>query len=1227
MLNKFILYCLENTIIPILLLLLCLLWGVASSPFDIAPEWLPTDPVAVDAIPDIGDNQQIVFTEWPGQSPQDIEDQITYPLTSALLGVPGVKSIRSSSIFGMSGIYVIFDDDIEFYWSRSRVLEKINTLPQGMLPKGVLPTLGPDATGLGQIFWYTLEGQDSSGNPTGGWNLQELRTIQDFTVKYALNGVDGVSEVGSIGGYVTSYQVQVDPSAMIAYGVSLPEVVRAVQASNKDVGAKTMEINQVEYLIRGLGRIESLEDLENSIVQVVDDVPIPLSEVANIQLAPMMRRGVLDKDGAEVVGGVVVARYGSNPMEVIHNVKERLEMLSNSLPKKTLSDGTISQLTVVPFYDRSHLIQETLGTLRTALYLEVLITIVVILLMLSNVQASFVVALMLPLSVLFVFSLMKVWGVEANIVALSGIAIAIGTMVDLGIVFVENVLRHFRLRGGSSVQEVVYEAISEVSAPILTTVSTTILGFIPIFLLTSAEGKLFRPLAFTKTSALVASLLVLFVLLPTIMKWVLTISKRFSIPALQKPRIQKGVVVLLVVLMVWWLNVVWMPLPDRTIPSNLILVSLLLSSVLGFFYLLHRNYTPLLRGCLAHKKTFLSIPIMLVTLAICIWFGLTTVLSPVLRGAKQIGISLDRTSTYQMLEQWFPGIGSEFMPALDEGAFLFMPTSMAHSGMEYNTKVLATLDALVSKIPEVESVVGKLGRANTALDLAPISMFENIIQYKPEFRSSTSQPFTMGRFAVTDTGEFRLSTGEVYHHEDILEQNMSEALVEDANGLPFRNWRSHIQSPDDIWQEIVQVTQIPGVTSAPKLQPIETRLVMLRTGMRAPMGLKVFGPNLESIAQFSSDVERLLKQNTLIAPNTVFAERVVGKPYVEVHLHRPSLLRYGLFVEDVQQSLSTAVGGQVVSTVIQGRERIPIEVRYPAELRQDIDALERIVISASNGREILLRDIADIVYERGPQQIKSEDTFLVGYVLFDKIDAYSAGDVVSSVSLQIEQHIDAGTLKLPEGVYYRFAGSYQQQQHAMKRLLVVVPLVLLIIVVVLYLQFESIGTVAMIFGGVLMSFSGAFILLWLYGQADFFDITIASVNIQRLFQIHPIHLSVAVWVGFVALFGIATDDGVLMGTQLDCVFAKKQPQSIVEIQNVVVEAGQVRITPAIMTSATTIIALLPILTSTGRGADIMIPMAIPMVGGMLVASLSYFIVPVLYAWRAERQLLHLKEER
>src|SRR5690554_4973918 len=494
--------------------------GAINAPFNWDTGFLPSNPVAVDAIPDIGENQQIVFTEWAGRSPQDIEDQITYPLTTSLLGVPGVKSIRSSSLFGFSSIYIIFDEDIEFYWSRSRILEKLNSLPSGLLPDGVQPTLGPDATALGQVFWYTIEGRDKDGNPTGGWDLHEIRAVQDFYVKYGLNAAEDVSEVASIGGFVMEYQVDVKPEALQAYNIPLTAVVQAVQNSNRDAGAKTIEINQAEYLVRGLGYIHNIEDLEKAVVAVNNNVPIQISDIAVVTTGPATRMGALDKDGAEVAGGVVVARYGSNPLQVINNVKQRINEISSGLPSKVLPNGVESKLTIVLFYDRTQLINETLGTLEEALSLQILITILVIIVMIYNLRASLLISSLLPIAVLMVFIAMRYFGVDANIVALSGIAIAIGTMVDLGIILSENVIKHVdEAPPGQKMITTVYKGASEVATAILTAVSTTIVSFIPVFTMQAAEGKLFGPLAFTKTFALVAALIVALFILPAFAHW------------------------------------------------------------------------------------------------------------------------------------------------------------------------------------------------------------------------------------------------------------------------------------------------------------------------------------------------------------------------------------------------------------------------------------------------------------------------------------------------------------------------------------------------------------------------------------------------------------------------------------------------------------------------------------------------------------------------------------
>ncbi|RMD51807.1 MAG: efflux RND transporter permease subunit, partial [Nitrospirae bacterium] len=593
-LDKIIWFCLNNKLILFLLILLFIGWGIIVAPFDWEINWLPRNPVAVDAIPDIGENQQIVFTEWPGRSPQDIEDQITYPLTVSLLGIPGVKTVRSYSMFGFSTIYIIFKDKVEFYWSRSRVLEKLNSLPLGTLPPDVKPALGPDATALGQVFWYTLEGRDENNNPTGGWDLHELRTVQDWYVKYALLSADGVSEVASVGGFVREYQIDVDPNAMRAYGVTLQDVFMAIKMSNVDVGARTIEVNKVEYVIRGLGFIKNLKDIEYSVVKVRNNVPIYIKDVAIVTLGPALRRGALDKEGAEAVGGVVIVRYGDNPLEVIKHVKKKIEEISPGLPKKKLPDGRVSQVKIVPFYDRTGLIYETLGTLNSALTEEIMITIIVILIMLGHLRSSILISGLLPLSVLICFIAMKLFGVDANIVALSGIAIAIGTMVDMGIVMCENIIKSLRAAPPNEDKLlVVFKATREVGGAVLTAVSTTIVSFLPVFTMKAAEGKLFKPLAFTKTFALIASLIVAITIIPPIGHMILGEKRKLSGEAHNRLKrlLSTFYIAIIVAIIVFFLTEHWLPLgPEKGMLKNLIFVCTIIGFLLIFFKLFELSY-------------------------------------------------------------------------------------------------------------------------------------------------------------------------------------------------------------------------------------------------------------------------------------------------------------------------------------------------------------------------------------------------------------------------------------------------------------------------------------------------------------------------------------------------------------------------------------------------------------------------------------------------------------
>ncbi len=1199
--SRFFGFLIDTPLVSGLIGLLLIAASLYVSPFDFDLGDVPRDPVPVDAIPDIGENQQIIFTRWPGRSPRDVEDQVTYPLTVALLGLPGVKTIRSYSFFGYSSVYVVFDDDTDFYWSRSRALEKLASLPPGTLPPNVKPELGPDATALGQVFWYTLEGE--------GFDLQELRALQDFQVRYALQSVEGVSEVASIGGFEKEYQIDVDPDAMRARGVTLTQVADAVRRSNIDVGARTLEINRVEYVVRGVGFLTGLEDLRQVVVAEREGVPVRLDHIARVTTGPAERRGVLDKAGAEAVGGVVVVRYGENPLQVIERVHAKIAEISPGLPKRTLEDGRVSQVKVVPFYDRTTLIHETLDTLRTALTDEVLITIVVVVVMLFELRTSLLISALLPVAVLMCFLAMKITGVDANVMSLAGIAIAIGTMVDMGIIVSENIVRRLGLEPDAPVRRVVREATVEVAGAVTTAVATTVVSFLPVFTMSGAEARLFGPLAFTKTYALLAAIFVALLLLPPLAAMVFRgqgpsrVVRRLitgfvaalGIPALMagwgvvaallfvwagwrlaRARLteaqRRAVIlvanVLVVAVVLWVLAGHWAPLgPAAGTLTNLLFVAGITLGVLLSFHVFIRYFGPLLRWCLDHKLLFATLPTALVLWGLMVWQGVggVTALLP-------DGLRLSRPVVW--LTHAFPGLGEEFMPPLDEGSFLLMPTTMPHASVGEATEVLQLQDRAIRNIPEVQAVVGKIGRVDSALDPAPVSMVETVITYVPEYGPPDPQ------------------TGE-----------------------RVRQWRDHIRSPDDIWAEIVAAAEVPGTTSAPKLQPIAARIVMLQSGMRAPMGVKVRGRSLEEIDALGQRIEALLKQVPGVEPAAVLADRVVGKPYLELHVDRARIARYGINVTDVQDVVEVAIGGKPLTTSVEGRERYTVRVRYPRELRDSVQALREIRVPAGPGREVPLGQLVDVEFTRGPMVIKSEDTALVGYVLFDKKAGEAEVDVVERARAHLDAKVADGTLELPVGASYTFAGNYENQERARKTLRVVLPISLLLIFLLLYLQFRQIGTSLLVFTGVAVAWSGGFAMLWLCGLDGF-----PPAGLGEVFPLGPTNLSVAVWVGFIALFGIATDDGVVMSTYLKQTFEQESPTDVAGIRDATVQAAMRRIRPCLMTTATTLLALLPVVSSTGRGADVMIPMALPSLGGMTFELLTLFVVPVGYCALQEAKL-------
>lgn len=861
------------------------------------------------------------------------------------------------------------------------------------------------------------------------------------------------------------------------------------------------------------------------------------------------------------------------------------------------------------------------------------------------------------------FIVMHFFHVEANIVALSGIAIAIGVMVDIGIIYVENIIRHMEMPGnehlrGKALLQLIQRATFEVSPAVSTALATTIVSFLPVFAMQAAEGKLFRPLAFTKTFALFSSFLLGIIVLPTLAHIIFSIrfDKRkikniwngslisaglfFTIfwgtwPALaliaiginnlldyrwheKKKEYPNYINIAITVLVaVYYLSIEWLPLgAHNSVLTNFLFVSIIVALILTALMVMVHFYEPIIRWCLANKWKFLMIPAFTLLLGALAWQGSNRLFGFVATGMEKIGWKGFReTSFWEGAVNRFPGEGKEFMPSLNEGSFLLMPTSMPHSSIGKNLQYIEILDKRLSAIPEVEIAVGKWGRANSALDPAPIQMFENTINYRSEYildEDGHRIPFKVDR-----EGNYLLKGGGKYNpQKEAFRIIPADSLIQDSRGEYFRQWRSQIKNPSDIWNEIVKVTDIPGLTSAPKLQPIETRLVMLSTGMRAPMGLKVYGPDLESIEEAGMIFEKALKDVPSVKPSSVFYDRAVGAPYIEINLNREAMARYGMSISGVQEILQVAVGGMTLSYSVEGRERFPMRVRYARELRDNPADLKRILIPAMNGVQIPLSEIADISYTRGAQMIRSENTFLVGYVIFDKVAGKAEVDVVDDAAKILQSKINSGEIKLPPGISYKFAGNYEQQIRATKRLAIVIPISLIMIFLLLYFQFKTVTASAIHFSGVFVAFAGGFIMLWLYGQGWFLNFSLAGINMRDLFQMHTINLSVAVWVGFIALFGIATNDGVIMGTYIHQVFEEKRPSTVHEVREAVVTAGMKRVRPAMMTTAVAVIALLPVLTSTGKGADIMVPMAIPTFGGMIIQIMTIFVVPLFQSmWR------------
>jgi Cu(I)/Ag(I) efflux system membrane protein CusA/SilA len=990
-----------------------------------------------------------------------------------------------------------------------------------------------------------------------------LRSLQDWYVRYQLQSVEGVSEVASVGGFVKQYQVDVHPDKLRAHRITLSEVYEAVRRSNIDVGAKVVENNGYEFFIRGLGFVKSLQDVENIVLRQEEGTPIYVKNVATVQLGPDFRRGILDKHGREAIGGVVVMRYGENPLRVVERLKQKIAEIEPGL-RATLADGRRVAVRIVPFYDRTDIVRETVATLREALTEEALVVGVIIVIFLLHLRSALTILPTLPLSVAMSFVVMYMLGIDSNIMSLAGIAIAIGDVADMGIIMTENIYRRVASERDRPYATVIYDAATEVGPAIVTAVSNTIVSFIPVFALADQEGKLFKPLAYTKTFAISASVILALTLVPVLCYYLLKPtqwSRRRSLML----AIVAGFAATSITrtAMVWqslasggsigWPTaiavgvmigaVVYRMGRERLLPLEENVVARAITAV----------YRPSLRWVLEHKIAFLTIPITISLVGVAIWQGFERIAYPAQRGLNAAGLYPESTAPWQYLAARFPGIGREFMPPLDEGSFLYMPSLLPSASLTEVQRVLAKQDLAIAEVPEVASVVGKAGRVESALDPAPIGMVETIILLKPE-------------------DQWR--------------------MVQDSGGA----WRRITK--DEILSELQAKTDLPGVLPT-WLQPIQTRIVMLQSGFRAMMGAKIFGADPEVIEQIGLQMEKLLR--SVPGATDVVADRIVGKPYIEFDLDREQIARYGVNIRDVQDVIEIAVGGENLTTSVEGRERYPIRVRYLRELRERFDDLEHILVPTSTGANVPIGQLAKIRYVLGPQELKSENGLLVGYVTMNTRDrdevsvVEDAERVLQTAKRRSDELIAAGkhpeaTLVIPPGYFWRWSGQFENQQRATRRLSIVVPLVLLTMFVLIYVGLGHWWMALIVFFGIIVSASGGFLMLYIWG----------------------VNLSVAVWVGFIALFGVVDDASVVMLDFLERQFAARRPESIRQIREMVMDAGLKRARPLVMSTATTVIGLTPVFLTHGRGSDVMQPMAIPSVGGMSLQLITLFIAPCLY---------------
>ena len=1036
MVNKLISLSIRNRFIVLIIATGIFAWGVYS---------VKENPI--DAIPDLSENQVILFTEWMGRSPQVIEDQITYPLVSNLQGIPKIKNVRGTSMFGMSFVYIIFEDNVDIYWARTRVLERLN-YAQRLLPQGITPTLGPDGTGVGHVFWYYLNAKNI--------DLGEQRALQDWYIKFGLQTVKGVSEVASFGGFQKQYQISIDPNKLTYYKLTLMDVLKAVKSNNNDVGGRKFEMSGMGYIVRGLGYIKKIEDVENIPVSVNNTIPIRIKDVATVQMGGDIRLGIFDNNGeGEVVGGIVVMRYGENADKVITDVKTKLKDLEKSLP-----DG----VTVKVAYDRSSLIEEAIASIKHTLWEEIITVSLVVVIFLFSWKSTLSIIIQIPITIAASFILLNMFGISSNIMSLTGIALAIGVIVDNGIVMAENCHRNLSLQltDESSRLNIIERSCKQVGRGIFFSTIIIIASFLPVFMLTGQEGKLFHPLAWTKTFILIVDAVLAVTLAPVLISFFM------------KGKLK----------------------PESSNPINRVL---------------ERIYTPIITWCLTWRKTTIGINIIALLISIPLLMSL----------------------------------GKEFMPPLDEGSILFMPVTLPDVSNSEVKRILQVQDKLIKSVPEVASVLGKAGRANTATDNSPISMIETIVLLKPK-----------------------------------------------------AEWRTGVKK-EDIINELNAKLQIPGVVNG-WTQPIINRINMLSTGIRTDVGLKVYGQNLDSINAFSQMLKKELEG--IDGVKDLYVEPITGGKYLDIAIKKDEIGRYGLNEDDVNMIVESALGGMNLTTTIEGRQRFNVNARFAQEYRNSIEKIKRMPVPTMNYGTIPLSTVADIYLSEGPPMINSENAMLRGTVLFNVRDR----DLGSTVD-EAMQKLNSKISKLPKGYFIEWSGQYENLIRAERTLLIIIPIVLLIIFFALYFAFHSLRE--------------AFLSL--------LTVPFALIGGAYMIYFYQVNLSVAVVVGFIALFGIAVETGIIMVIYLNdamhqLVEKKKELNEFItneDIREYVINGAAKRLRPKLMTVSVALFGLVPVLWATGTGSDVMLPIVLPMIGGVLTSSTHILLVtPLIFEMTKEYEL-------